>query len=323
MQHCLECAVRGRGLVGNGALVGAVLIRDGTILAEGFHAGFGMSHAERELLQKFEQKISSEDILYVNLEPCCHQGKTPPCTNIIIEKGIKRVVYGMQDPDPRVAGKGIATLREAGVDVRGPVLPAQCAWLNRGFLSVRTKGRPWITLKQAMDRSDAVSHPDGTPRAITSPEQNAWSHAHLRATHDAILVGVGTIVSDDPQLTVRHAAAAVQPWRLLLDPHVRIPPEARVLTDGHAARTMIVYCSKAGDIDAAKSAALTERGIRLLDIDMTGASGFALEQLWPLLLTPDGDYHGMTSILVEGGPRTWEFFRKAGVVDTEVTLIGR
>ena len=171
-------------------LIGSVLVRDGKIIAEGFHAAYGTSHAERQLLENFKAEIKPTDILYVNLEPCCHTGKTPPCTDIILERGIKHIVIGMQDPDPRVAGKGIEILRKNKVQIEGPVLRAQCEWLNRGFISVRTKQRPWITVKSAHSSDGKIANDDGAPLAITDEAQNMWSHEHLRFTHDAILVGM-------------------------------------------------------------------------------------------------------------------------------------
>jgi diaminohydroxyphosphoribosylaminopyrimidine deaminase/5-amino-6-(5-phosphoribosylamino)uracil reductase len=327
--------------VGNGALVGAVLVRDGDLIAEGWHAAFGASHAERHLLENFEQKISSSDVLFVNLEPCCHHGKTPPCTDIIIERGIRRVVYGMRDPDPRVAGKGIDILRAAGIDVIGPVERASCEWLNRGFVSVRTKSRPWITLKQARMPDGSIANADGSPLHITSDAQDVWSHQSLRATHDAILVGVGTILTDDPQLTIRHGASPygswllpsglvaphhdrAQPWRIILDPHGRMPVTAKLVTDEHRARTIIVHCQESKDSKETKDSkdVLQSRGVRILEVDMTGDAGLALDQLWPHLINLDEGAAGVTSVLVEGGTRTWDFFRRAGVVDSEVTLVG-
>ncbi len=138
LRRCLSLAEQGRGKTGANPMVGAVLVRDGKIIAEGFHEGFGKAHAERQLLEKLEQKISSKDILYVNLEPCCHEKKkTPPCAQMLVEKGIKHVVYGMKDPNPAVNGKGIQYLRSKGVEVIGPVLEDECLRLNRGFVSVQ------------------------------------------------------------------------------------------------------------------------------------------------------------------------------------------
>lgn len=322
IHRCLELAVQGRGFVGNGALVGAVLVRSGKIIAEGYHAGFGEVHAERELLQKCTNAIEPNDILYVNLEPCCHQGKTIPCTDIILERGIKHVIYGMQDPDLRVAGQGIALLRSHGVTVMGPVSLPLCERLNRGFISVRTKNRPFITLKKAVTRDGRIANDDGSPMSITSQEQNIWSHTCLRATHDAILVGVETVMADDPRLDARLAIPEEgRPWRVILDRTLRIPLDARVVTDDHRDRTMIVHAPIVDhDMDMAVSH-LREQGVRLIEIPMIG-DAFDWSALWHILITPNQDYHGLTSVLVEGGAKTWEIFRGAGMVDEEVTLIG-
>ncbi len=341
LRRCLDLAERGRGLVGNGALVGAILVRDGAVLAEGWHCGYGNPHAERDLLQKFDQKISSEDILYVNLEPCCHTGKTPPCTEAIVAAGIRRVVVGMVDPDPRVAGAGIQRLRAQGVDVRGPVSSLLCERFNRGFVAARRLGRPWVTLKQAIARDGAIANPDGSPRRITSDTQNQWSHAWLRARHDAILVGVDTVRSDDPLLNNRSVQIFslqenniieqknrtstkidhVQPLRIILDPTLRCPRGARVLTDDRPDRTMLVVdAARVSDGDTAVQE-LRSRGIAVECLPFA-EGGFAWAPLWDALLSHRGGAGGITSVLVEGGGATWRRFRDAGVVDEEVLLTG-
>jgi len=319
MQRCLALAERGRGSVGNGALVGSVLVRDEKIIAEGFHEQFGGPHAERVLLEKFEQKIYSDDVLYINLEPCCHHGKTPPCTDLILERGIKHVVIGMSDPDPRVSGKGIAQLRASGVNVTGPVLRSECEWLNRGFISVRTNHRPWITLKQAQTRDGKTANADSSPLKITSKEQDIFSHTFLRATHDAILVGVGTIIKDDPRLDARFSLAQkkYQPWRIILDPTLRIPLTSRVVTDEQRTRTIIVTEAERGKAYAD----LVARGVIVLPCDLIDGA-FSWNDLWKCLLTSREGFDGLTSILVEGGTGTWEAFAGAKIVDSSVTVIG-
>ena len=263
MRRCLELADRGRGAVGNGALVGSVLLRRGAIVAEGFHAAWGRAHAERALLEAFSSDVEPEDVLVVNLEPCCHHGKTPPCIDILLQRGVRRVVVGMADPDPRVAGKGIALLRSAGVAVEGPVLPELCYRANRGFVSVRTTGRPWITLKRAQTPDGRVANPDGSPLKITSSAQDVWAHTRLRATHDAILIGVGTALCDDPSLNTRFAQllpqenAPIQPWRIVLDRELRLPPTAKLATDAHRARTIVVHAPEAS---ADRASALAAAG---------------------------------------------------------------
>ena len=326
MQRTLFLGRRGQSAVGNGALVGAVLVRDGRILAEGYHHGFGLAHAERDMLGKFEQKIDSTDTLYVNLEPCCHHGKQPPCTELLLERGVRRVVYGMRDPDERVAGKGIETLRSQGVEVIGPVLPELCARLNRGFVSVRTKGRPWITLKQARTMDGRIAREDGSPLKITSPAQDRWAHTHLRARHDAILVGVQTIITDNPRLDCRFAESEnpstkidqYQPWRIILDPHLRIPLSAKVVSDAQRERTIVLSAKAGGPVDRELGA----RGVRVMHVPVWQGI-YSWPHLWEALVTLRDGYQGCTSILVEGGKRTGEVFRDAGMIDEEVILVGK
>lgn len=289
-------------------MVGAVLVRDGKIIAEGVHHAFGKAHAERDLLEKLEQKMRSTDTLYVNLEPCCHTNKkTPPCAQFLVDRGVKRVVFGMLDPNTNVAGKGIAFLRSNGVECIGPVLLADCLRLNRGFVSLMTKGRPWVTLKSARTVDGRVAEPDGSPLRITSDRQDAWSHQYLRARHDAILVGIGTVLRDDPSLTVRHGVDAQDPWRIVLDPHGKIAPNAQILSSINKRRTIVI----------ASSATPASTHIVPLKDGL-----FDWQELWKVLITPSGDFYGISSLLLEGGPRTWQMFRDAGYVDEEITLIG-
>ncbi len=318
--RCLALAELGRGSTGINPMVGAVLVREGKIIAEGFHEAYGESHAERQLLEKLEQKIRSSDIFYVNLEPCCHTDKkTPPCAQFIVEKGIKHVVYGMKDPNPMVSGKGISFLRSQGVEVIGPVLPEVCARLNRGFTSLMTNGRPWITLKSARTVDGRTANPGGKRLMITSPQQDLWAHKFLRAKHDAILVGIGTILADDPELTVRHVDHQMQIYRIILDAELKIPLQAKVVNRESANRTVVVCEGTDGTKE--KRVVLEKRGVRIVALSSQGGL-FDWNGLWKALATPASDFFGITSILVEGGPKTWQTFRDSCLVDEEVTLVG-
>lgn len=328
MNRCLALARQGQGRVGNGAMVGAVLVRGDRIIAESFHRAFGESHAERALLESFSGFIEPDDILYVNLEPCCHQGKTPPCSDILIDRGIKHVVVGMPDPDIRVSGKGIAQLRSSGVTVSGPVLPELCERANRGFLSVRRSERPWITIKKAqtVDGKNSSVH---SRLKITSKDQDIWSHTYLRALHDAIIVGVDTVISDDPILNKRFDQYNIKnkkldqksfykPWRIVLDPRGRTPKSARVVLDDAADRTIIITARD----DRSWEGEMTVAGARVISVPLREGV-FEWVSLWNALTVPSGNFQGLTSILVEGGAKTWEIFRAAGMVDEEVTLVGQ
>lgn len=335
MHRCLDLASRGRGKVGNGALVGSVLVHQGTIIAEAWHEAYGAPHAERALLEGFGGKIEPEDVLYVNLEPCAHHGKTPPCTDIIIERGLKHVIYGMVDPDQRVAGRGIEALQNAGIEVGGPSEKALCEYLNKGYLSLRRQQRPWITLKKAQDLSGFTAKPDGSRLLITTAEQDAWSHTFLRARHDAILVGIGTVLRDDPHLNIRfdqntrfaHSLGlneilkneknSMKPYKIILDSSGRLPLEAKVLRE--SPERTIVCIGLEADQDAA--AELRDRGVIVWQIPVEGES-FAWEDFWRACTTPAGEFPGIASILVEGGPTTWAAFKDSGFIDEEAILVG-
>ena len=309
MHRCIELAQKGRGLVGSNPLVGSVLVRDEKIIAEGWYRGVGSDHAEVDMIKNCDQTIAQTDRLYVNLEPCCHTGNTPPCTDQIIQSGIKHVVIGMTDPDLRVAGKGIDILRSSGVEVTGPVLRSSCARLNRGYISMRTKGRPYITLKRAQTREGNVANPDGSRLCITSEAQNEWSHTYLRSRCDAILVGVQTVVTDDPDLTIRLnnklVQSSPQPIKIILDPDLRIPRDAKLIDSS----TIIITHKNSETIGEAQVIS-----VPLID------DHFDWDMLWKHLTTDNRQ--PITSILVEGGPKTWESFAKAHLIDEEVTLIG-
>ncbi len=317
LYSCLAIAERGRGTTGINPLVGAVLVRDGKIIAEGWHEEYGGPHAEPMLLTKFTSKIWPTDRLFVNIEPCCHQGKTPPCTDILIKKGVKKVVFGMFDPNPLVRGKGVAALRKAGVEVIGPIASELCRRRNRGFVSIMEQGRPWITLKKAQTIMGKIANDDGSRLCMTSPVQNEWSHTYLRSRLDAILVGVQTIVTDNPQLNTRFVQEknreVKNPLRIVLDTKLSIPLSATVVSDSTPEKTLIVTTVRSGKTFDE----LTERGVKVLVLPEV-----SIPKLCQALITPQGDFNGISSILVEGGPKTWDAFKEAGAVDEEMVLVG-
>lgn len=318
LHRCLKLAEKGRGLVGINPLVGAVIVRDGKVIAEGCYMGPGTDHAEVAAVETCQWRVSTADILYVNLEPCNHHGNTPPCTQAIINAGIKHVIYGMQDPDERVQGSGIRALREEGITVEGPICRAECERLNRGYISLRTKGRPYITLKKAQTIDGKVANNDGTKLCITSDTQNEWSHTYLRAKHDGILVGVGTVITDNPQLTIRNTKYNIpdtnQPIRIILDPDLRIPLEAKVVGEG----TIIIVNEEMLKSRNVENSKLEAKGATIVGVPMID-DHFDWGALWEALSTI---HYPLSSILVEGGPATWAQFKEARIVDEEVVLIG-
>lgn len=208
--------------------VGCVVVRDGVVLSEGVHEGSGTPHAELRALGGID---AAEATIYVNLEPCVHQGKTPPCAPAVIGSGVRKVVVAIEDPDRRVAGKGIAMLREAGLEVVvGPCADA-ARELNRAYLHHRTTGRPLVTLKLAMSLDGKVAAADGSSRWITGDRARAAVHARRREA-DAVVIGAGTVLTDDPSLTVRDVQAQRQPARVILDAGGRVQPTSRVFGEG-------------------------------------------------------------------------------------------
>jgi diaminohydroxyphosphoribosylaminopyrimidine deaminase/5-amino-6-(5-phosphoribosylamino)uracil reductase len=209
-----------------------VLVKEGRVVGEGYHAVCGGPHAEVAALEDAAKK--GEDLgratAYVTLEPCSHFGKTPPCAPRLVKEGIARVVVGSVDPNPKVRGGGIALLKDAGVEVTVPCLENECKWLNRGFFRRQTLNRPWVTLKAAASLDGRMALPSGESKWITGETARGWAHL-MRAEYDAVLVGAGTILADDPQLTVRHTCGK-SPLRIILDTNLASPSSARALKEG-------------------------------------------------------------------------------------------
>ena len=217
MSLCLELAERGRGRVSPNPMVGAVLVRDGVVLAEGWHAYFGGAHAERMLFEGLGDVDDYSDcILYVSLEPCAHFGKTPPCANLIIDKGVGAVVIGVLDPNPMVSGKGVALLRAAGVAVLEGVLETECQQLNGSFWVNQVLGRTAVVAKWAETADRYMGLAEDERLLISGEKSGQWVH-NLRAGIDAILVGVNTWNWDRPKLNVRGLEVTKQPIRIVLD----------------------------------------------------------------------------------------------------------
>lgn len=216
MQRCIQLAQLGSGHVAPNPLVGAVLVHEGRIIGEGYHQKFGMAHAEVNAIEAVQDPyLLSDSTLYVNLEPCSHFGKTPPCSNLILAKKIGKVVIGMEDPNPIVNGKGISQLKSAGVDVITGVLEKECRNLNKRFISIIKNQRPYITLKWAMT-ADGFAGRRGEKIQISNPFTGIIGHS-LRHQEQAIMVGAGTILSDNPQLNTRHYPGK-DPIRIVIDP---------------------------------------------------------------------------------------------------------
>ena len=228
MALALTLAAQGLGTVDPNPLVGAVVVRDGRIVGMGYHQRPGEPHAEVHALRA-AGPLARGATLYVNLEPCAHHGRTPPCTETIIGAGIRRVVAAIEDPDPRVRGRGFARLRAAGIDVTVGVRAEEARRLNEVFLKYAATGRPFVLLKAAASLDGRIATRTGASRWITGPEARALVH-RLRAAYPSIMVGIGTALSDDPELTARtDPPAARQPLRVVVDSRARLPRDARML----------------------------------------------------------------------------------------------
>ncbi len=231
LRRALRLAARGRYRTSPNPNVGAVLVRDGEVVGSGWHRQAGGPHAEVEALR--EAGAHSEDAargatLFVTLEPCAHHGRTPPCADAVIAAGIARVVACHRDPDPRVSGEGFAKLRAAGIAVESGFLVEEAVKLNLAFLIAATLGRPAVTLKWAMSLDGRIATATGESQWISSPRGRRWA-LELREEHDAILVGSGTLLADDPRLDRRLGLSAGPNLRVVLDRRLRTPPTARLL----------------------------------------------------------------------------------------------
>lgn len=297
LRRALALAARGRYRVSPNPMVGAVLVRRGEVVGEGWHREVGGPHAEVEALM-IAGKRARGATLYVTLEPCAHHGRTPPCAAAVAAAGVRRVVACHRDPDPRTRGKGFAALRRAGVEVEHGFLVEEAVRLNLAFLTSVIRRRPAVTLKWAMSLDGKIATASGESRWISSPEARRWSLL-LREEHDAIAVGSGTVLADDPLLTRRLGKAGRPNLRLVLDRRLRMPLAARML--GEAGEVVVYTESK----DAGRRRALEERGARIV----------GLERVTPATVLEDLDRRGVRSLLVEGGGGIHAAFTAAGLYD--------
>jgi diaminohydroxyphosphoribosylaminopyrimidine deaminase/5-amino-6-(5-phosphoribosylamino)uracil reductase len=291
MARALRLARRGLFTTTPNPRVGCVIVRDGKIIGEGWHRRAGEAHAEVLALEAAGAAGTSTHgaTVYVTLEPCSHHGRTPPCAGALIGAGVARVIAAMQDPDPRVAGRGLAALAAAGIAAECGRKEAEAAELNAGFVSRVSRGRPWVRLKLAASLDGKTALSNGASQWITGPAARRDGH-RWRARACAILSGIGTVLADDPQLTVRGVATGRQPLKVIVDARLELPPEARVLAEGQ----VLVACAAA---DAARAKALRRRGAELLPLP-DGAGRVDLAALMAEL-----GRRGINELHVEGGRR--------------------
>src|SRR5215211_7537468 len=309
MARAVALAEGGRGTASPNPMVGAVLIRNGRVVGEGFHRAAGLAHAEALALAAAGE-LAAGATCYVTLEPCAHHGRTPPCADALVAAGVARVVAATADPDPRDDGAGLARLRAAGVEVSVGAGAAAAGEQNAAYLTHRRRGRPRVTLKAAASLDGKVAAPDGTSQWITGPDARADGH-RLRAEADAVLVGAGTALADDPRLTVRLPGhAGRQPLRVLADATGRVGP-GRHLFDGEAPTLVATTpTAPAAAVDAWRAA-----GAEVL-VCKEAPAGVDLEDLARRL----GE-RGVLELLAEGGPRLQASLWAAGLADRLVWFL--
>lgn len=273
MQHALRLAQRARGWTLPNPMVGAVLVKNGKVIGEGYHRRFGGPHAEVEAFVRAKES-TKDATLYVTLEPCCHTGKTPPCVEAVLESEVTRVVIADLDPSEKVHGKGVEILQRAGLTVEVGLLAKESRDLNRFFYTFHERGRPWVTLKLALSLDAKLAKAPGVQTALTGPESQRYVH-RLRHEHEAILVGAGTVIADNPHLGVR-AVRGRDPLRIVLKGERPLPPEALVFRDE---RVLVLEAHSVASV---------------------------LELLHA---------RGITSLLVEGGQKVAAAFLGSGCVD--------
>lgn len=288
MEKAIGLAIKGAGKVNPNPMVGAVIVKDGSMIGQGFHERYGSLHAERNALKNCVTDPAGAT-MYVTLEPCCHYGKTPPCTDAIIEAGISRVVVGATDPNPKMSGRSISLLREHGIEVTCGVLKDRCDELIKIFRKYITTGLPYVTMKYAMTLDGKIAAYTGKSRWITG--EAARQHTHqTRNAYSAIMVGVETVIKDDPLLTCRIEGGR-NPVRIICDSNLRTPPDSRIVTTADKVRTIIATCND----DIISHSPFMEKGCQIIVTDRQDGRVDLRE------LMKEIGRQNIDSVLLEGG----------------------
>ena len=302
MQQALDLAKTAMGHTSPNPMVGCVVVKNGKLVASGCHERYGEFHAERNALTRCKEDLTGAD-LYVTLEPCCHQGKTPPCTDIIIERKIGRVFVGALDPNPKVDGGGIKILREHGIEVITGILEQECLALNEIFFHYITTGLPYVAMKYAMTLDGKIASANGDSKWVTG--EKAREHVHfLRKKYSAILAGIDTVLADDPLLNCR-TEEGVDPIRVICDSHLRLPMDSQIVKTAGKIRTIAAYT----DAEEETKKKLESTGVELLQISEKNGH-VDLEKLIRTLGEKKID-----SILVEGGGNIHGSLLQTGLVN--------
>lgn len=306
MERALSLAVNGRGAVSPNPMVGCVIVKENEIIGEGWHKKYGNPHAEIEALNdaKRKNKNVKGSTVYVTLEPCSHWGKTPPCANRLVEEGVAEVFIAMSDPNEKVNGKGIEILRNAGIKVTElKEFERQAKELNKGFIFVHKYKRPFVTLKVAMSLDGRMCLANGESKWLTGIEARTKAH-EIRAMNDAVLVGVNTVLKDDPELTVRHVKG-INPKRIILDSNLRTPVDAKVI--GNDNKCLIFTLSN----DEDKISKLKDAGAEVITLPPAGLPPeLEIKNVLKSLVEI-----GVLNLMVEGGAEVLSSFLKSKMAD--------
>lgn len=310
MKWVLRLAGKASGMTSPNPMVGAVLVKNGKIIAEDYHRKPGAPHAEALVIDKAGEKVKGAT-LYVNLEPCCHIDKrTPPCTKAIIKAGIKKVVIGMKDPNPKVSGKGIEELSKSGINVVSGILEKDSIRLNEAYARYIMTKRPFVILKIAMTLDGKIATPEGESKWITGEKARELVHK-TRGSVDAVMTAIGTVKADDPQLTARTKKVVRSPIRIVIDPDFEIPIDAKILNT--PPKTVIVTKASKSQVSESKKKTLLEKNIKIVDYE-----GERVDLNW--LMKKLGEI-GITSVMIEGGSSLNAYALEDGIVDKVMFFI--
>ncbi len=310
MKLALKLAAKGRGYASPNPMVGAVIVKKDRIIGKGYHECCGLNHAEVNAIRNSTENVA-DATLYVTLEPCCHHGKTPPCTDLLIRHKIGRVVIGSTDSNPLVSCKGIHCLQGEGIEITTGVLENECRNLNEVFFHYMETGLPYVTVKYAQTLDGRIATKTGRSQWISSPASLAFAHK-LRAEHDAILVGIGTVLSDNPTLTVRRVRGR-NPLRIIVDSGLKIKIDANVMQNLSRTPTLIVTTRKASD---KKFRQLAATGAEIITVAADKFGHVHLKKMLSMLAT-----RKISSVLIEGGSQIITSALKDNLVNRLVTVI--
>ncbi len=311
MQHALRLAGRGLGLVEPNPMVGCVIVRNGRVVGEGYHRRFGGPHAEVAALARAGPKARGATV-YVTLEPCCHDGKTPPCTEALQAAKVARVFAAMRDPNPLVAGKGIRALRAAGIEVAEGLLRIEAQELNAAYLKRETQGQPYVIAKWAQSIDGKIATRSGDSKWISSERARQWTH-RIRARVDGIIVGSETVLRDDPELTCRAGRLKRLAWRVILDTRLRTPAHCKLVLTARETPTIVFTARQA--TTTARARRLGRAGVLIKPAPLRGKH-VSLKHVLKKLAR-----QGMSNVLIEGGGQILGSAFDQGLVDEAVVFI--